>query len=530
MAINNLSIEIMELLKEKNIYLDLKEITNFLNKEKSEMRTISRELLTLVSSHRVKKDGVTANAKYALDDVRRYYKKFDFLYVHKKDEIAGYLFRLPDSFRFIYSNDFIINLTDAIPTIDLNIDYVDFENIPAIFEDNLPEGINKDIVEIQNKAIDDFEMLSIFNDNIGDLIFSKTEELTITQKKSVSYLSVLEDMLGDNPKINVLKDFTFDMEESFIFPEGKDLSAQEMKKNDGISGYQYKRIVGVDFDEKVISKEKGNDYIFKPFSKIKANKDNDYYFPHIAVNEHLFMSFAKNELDLEVPYSGILKREDDEEFHYIVKRFDKYDSNRFAKITFAPYLGLTRETKYETTSEKMFTRIAREIISPREKMKLLKHYAYSVIIQHEDMHTKNLSLIHENGKVFFAPLYDIACTGVYDTTKHLDSTLTINGKNKNIRPNDFKNLCKTLKVDFKDFKKEVLFMSKLYQLELPLYLEELKKQIGFIPFYKSRLKKKVGNEPEWVRENDAIDFCDALLIFHQKRVNQLKELGWILDN
>ena len=47
-----------------------------------------------------------------------------------------------------------------------------------------------------------------------------------------------------------------------------------------------------------------------------------------------------------------------------------------------------------------FERIAKELISPYERMELLKYYVYSVIIQHEDMHTKNLSLIYDRELVF----------------------------------------------------------------------------------------------------------------------------------
>ncbi len=107
-------------------------------------------------------------------------------------------------------------------------------------------------------------------------------------------------------------------------------------------------------------------------------------------------------------------------------------------------------------AKKLFERIAKELISPHERMELLKHYVYSVIIQHEDMHTKNLSLIYDRELVFFAPLYDVACTGFYDTSKGYDSHLTINGKQSNIRPNDFKPLCERLKVNFKEFKKKKL--------------------------------------------------------------------------
>jgi serine/threonine-protein kinase HipA len=238
------------------------------------------------------------------------------------------------------------------------------------------------------------------------------------------------------------------------------------------------------------------------------------------------MSFAKNELGFRVPYSAILKKDDDVEYHYLIKRFDRYGTHKFAKNTFAPFLGLTSSTKYDTSSEKLFKRISKILISPHERLELLKHYAYSVIICYEDMHTKNLSLIFEKDKVIFAPLYDIACTGIYNTSKGLDSHLTINGKQMNIRPNDFRELCKHLSINFKDFKKEAIQIALIYKTEFPSYIEEVKK-LGSLPFYKSKIKQKIGESADWVRDKESIEFYEVLEKFHRNRVFKLEELGWL---
>ena len=102
-----------------------------------------------------------------------------------------------------------------------------------------------------------------------------------------------------------------------MFPDGYDISKQEMKKAHGISGFQYKKLINIDFENKSIKLDDSvHAYILKPYSKPKTNKDNDNYFPHISLNEHLFMSFAKNTLGFRVPYSAIVKNEKDDEFHY----------------------------------------------------------------------------------------------------------------------------------------------------------------------------------------------------------------------
>lgn len=528
MSINNNKIEILEILQKKKKYLSLIEITSFFSKKVSS-KTILRELNDLIKCNRVIKEGITNSAKYALDDILRYYKRFDFLYVHKDGENAGYFFKLKDKFRFYYSNSFLINLSKEIPTIPLDIDFYEYFDIPPVFEENLPEGINRSIVETTTKKSDDFELLEKLCDNIGDLYFSRSPETIDTKlENGKSYLSLLPEILGKNKKLEVLTDFNIELEEMQLFPENYDLSKLTMAKSDGISGFQYKKLVSIDFENKVISvdEKKSKDYILKPYSKLKADRNNPHYFPHISINEHLHMSFAKNELGFKVPYSAIIKKEEDQEYHYIVKRFDRYGTHRFAKNTFAPFMGLVSSTKYDTSSEKLFARISKILLNPKEKLELLKHYAYSVIISHEDMHTKNLSLIFEKDKVLFAPLYDIACTGLYDTSKGYDSHLTINGKQQNIRPNDFKDLCKQLSIEFKLFKNEANKIATIYNEKFPEYIEEIKK-LGEIPFYKSKIKKRVGEEADWIREGSAIQFYNILENFHSRRIIKLKELGWL---
>lgn len=529
MKINNLQIDILKILLDENRYLSLNELSNKLIKHRATPRILQKELKALLENSRVEIKGNASTREYAHSDIVSYYRKYEFLYVIKDDEIAGLLFKLNDRFRFFYTNEFLINKSKPIPTLGLQIQSFDFNNMPAIFEENIPEGINRDIIETTSRTSDEFSILAMLEDNIGDLRFSKTKEIVEIFSSSPGYLSALDEILGTHPKINILEDFIIDIEDQFLFPEGYDISKQQLNQAHGISGFQYKKLVNIDFEKKSIAlDDKAHTYILKPYSKQKADKDSESYFPHVSLNEHLFMSFAKNTLGFRVPYSAIVKNKDDNEFHYIVKRFDRYGVHRYAKATFAVFLGLRSENKYDTTSEKLFTRIAKELVNPKERMELLKHYVYSSIIQYEDLHTKNLSLIFDKDLVFFSPLYDISCTGMLDGVKGYDSRITINGKQENIRPNDFKVLCNILNIDFKDFKKEAFKIASLYETELPSYIEEIK-MLGSIPFYKRDLKVRHGDGPCWKARKEPIEFHELLTNFHIQRVIHLKKMGWLAN-
>ena len=124
MSISNLQISILEILDDKKKYLTLNEITKDLNKYNVNLRTIQRELSSLIKNQRVTKEGKTANATYSIDEITRYYKKYKFIYVCKDKEIAGLFFKLKDMYRFYYTNSFLINLSQPISTIPLSIEYL----------------------------------------------------------------------------------------------------------------------------------------------------------------------------------------------------------------------------------------------------------------------------------------------------------------------------------------------------------------------------------------------------------------------
>jgi serine/threonine-protein kinase HipA len=483
----------------------------------------------------VYREGEASSSVYALDDFVFYYKRYEHIYIYKNDIPAAIMFRLEDKYVFYYLTSYIIDNGEPINPINITLDRQEFKDVPTAFEENIPEGINREILETQNRTADEFEMLLLLKDGIGDISFSKTLEYIDMEdrKKAPSFLAVKEDLLNhsdfENNKLNILEDYSIDPSID-LFPEGTDIEQLRklQNKSDGISGFQYKKIVNMSVTDKKIldPMEEVGYYILKPYSKIKSNHNLEDYFPHMALNEHMHMNFAKNELGFDVPFSAIFRGAEDEEFHYIVKRFDRYGLYKFAKNTFAALMGLRSSTKYNTSSEKMFERINKELRSNEEKMKLLLHYAYSVIIVHEDMHTKNLSLIYDKGKILFAPLYDIATTLVYSTSKGYESHITINGKQTNIRINDFKGICKNIGILHKDFKIEAKRIAKIYVEKYEEYIDEVEK-IERLPTYKKVLKKKIGDSPEWVSTGEPKHFASVLREAFAKRRKSLSELGWL---
>lgn len=525
---NNDIIELLKIISTQEESISLKELEKqtayFGLKDKKLLRALSE----LRKTNRVTMLGQASASSYWQKDVREaYVRDYRMIFVHKGNDVAGYLFQNNKEFVFCYADKYLIENAIEISSLKCDIYPIISQELPAIFDENIPEGINKELLEISLKSANELDILVKLTHNIGDIHFSLTGKVDVlSQDRRVSFLSNIDEILGEKIVFPSILDYKIDLEEKYLFPEGEDLSNYDRNELSGISGFQYKRVVDLNHEKKIIHQDDGiRDYILKSYSKIKADSNTEHYFPHIALNEHLFMSFAKNELGFRVPQSHLVKRKDDEEYHYLVKRFDRLGTYKFAKTNFSTYLGLRASNKYDTTSEKMFKRIKKELISEKERMELLKHYFYSMIISYEDMHTKNLSLIIDGDIHLMAPLYDIATTLIYSTTKHYDSYLTIDGQHKNITPRHFNVLVDILDIKRSDFKKEATFIVNTYKEEFPAYLNKIR-ELGEIKFWTMKQKSKIGQAPKWLK-NKEITLADALEQAYKSRILTLQKLKWL---
>jgi serine/threonine-protein kinase HipA len=133
------------------------------------------------------------------------------------------------------------------------------------------------------------------------------------------------------------------------------------------------------------------------------------------------------------------------------------------------------------------------------------------------MHTKNRS--------FMSPLYDVATTAIYDSCYGYESHLTINGKQQNIRPNDFKVICQKLDVSFSDFVRLAREMALIYADKMPHYIERLK-TLGSLPFYTRKPISSYSKDKRALKEE--MEFSDILEKKFFERVEKLKEFGWLV--
>jgi serine/threonine-protein kinase HipA len=159
-------------------------------------------------------------------------------------------------------------------------------------------------------------------------------------------------------------------------------------------------------------------------------------YSELPENEALTMLLAAN-LDIEVPVSGLLLNADRTR-SYFVRRFDRVGWGKQPVEDFAQLSGASRDTKYDSSTERLIEIIDRFCTFPvLERMKFLDRLLFAYLTGNEDMHLKNWSLITRDDKVELSPAYDLLNSTIPNPKSREELALTLHGKKSKLRANDF---------------------------------------------------------------------------------------------
>ena len=179
-------------------------------------------------------------------------------------------------------------------------------------------------------------------------------------------------------------------------------------------------------EEKFEIVDTGGRYILKP---------QHHFFPEMPENEDLTMKLA-SEIGLEIPVHGLIWSKD-KTLTYFIRRFDRKGQNdKVAVEDFAQLAGLTRDTKYDYSMEKVVDLINKFCTFPAiEKLILFKLVIFNYLTGNDDHHLKNFSIITEDGKVKLSPCYDLLNTTIEYRKPDEEIALPVKGKKKNLTYN-----------------------------------------------------------------------------------------------
>lgn len=161
------------------------------------------------------------------------------------------------------------------------------------------------------------------------------------------------------------------------------------------------------------------------------------HYSELPENEAITMTLAER-IGLEVPVHGLLYSKDNS-MTYFIKRFDRFGHNKkLALEDFAQLSGVDRDTKYDSSMEKVIAVITDFCTFPKvEFVKLFKLTLFNFLIGNEDMHLKNFSLITRDQKILLSPAYDLLNSSIVLKNAKEELALPLNGKKSNLRKKDF---------------------------------------------------------------------------------------------
>ncbi len=173
--------------------------------------------------------------------------------------------------------------------------------------------------------------------------------------------------------------------------------------------------------------DRGGRYILKP------QNPNWTQVPEV---EDLTMRLA-GAAGIEVPLHGLIYCRDGS-LTYFIRRFDRTGRGKVAVEDFGQLAGLSRETKYRFSMERVAALLDDFCTFPLlEKFKLFRLVLFNFLNGNEDAHVKNFSLIRRDGKIELSPAYDLVNTTILlrDPTEEL--ALPLAGKKSGLTRRDF---------------------------------------------------------------------------------------------
>ncbi len=409
------------------------------------------------------------------------------VFVVKNKQFLGTLIEDSAKIKFIYSDE-------------ISVDYYlhglkEKENISGalfpIFENMLPEFEQVNFIKAQNNITNEIGVLLYLSDIHGSYEFytqDDFEKLELKEQNSFIFNDAKEEILNSNYTFPNILHYSLDIDDSILYPNGLANS-----KVIGLSGYQYKfSIIKDDANRAILYDElKNSNYFMKPYSRYYTtysphDKDRSY-IPYLLINEHLFMTLARD-FGFSVPYNAIIKHGSD--YHYIIKRFDRYDELKIDHQEILTLMNKNSNQKYKVSMREVLE-TAKLHISKDQLVELFRFIIFSVVIGHGDLHAKNLSLICSSNKfdektMELSPFYDVSTTKIYKDTKANDVGLKIGKRTSKIKKVDLLQLALWADIHQELAENLIKQISNQFIDTFETYIEKLPASIKALPYHTSK--------------------------------------------
>ena len=172
-------------------------------------------------------------------------------------------------------------------------------------------------------------------------------------------------------------------------------------------------------------------------------------FKHLPEVEDLTMHLAEISKIKTVPHSLI--RLQNGSLSYITKRIDRNKSEKSHMEDMCQLTERLTEHKYDGSYEQIAKAILQYSANPvLDVVNFYEQVVFSFLTGNADMHLKNFSLLNQPGIGYtLAPAYDMVASQLVNKDDKEELALTLNGKKRKIKRNDFLKAFKTSQMEEK---------------------------------------------------------------------------------
>lgn len=217
-------------------------------------------------------------------------------------------------------------------------------------------------------------------------------------------------------------------------------------------------------------------YILKPPTAL---------YPELPEVEDVTMHLAQLAKIKTAPHSLI--RLQSGNLAYVTKRIDRSQKGKLAMEDMCQLTERLTEDKYHGSYEQIAKAIQKYSVTPGlDVVNFFELIVFSFITGNADMHLKNFSLLEQPGLgMTLSPAYDLVNTALVNPADEEEMALTLNGRKKKLKKQDFMAAMNTLKVEEKQqeniFNKMVKVLPKWQELiDRSFISNEFKDQYKFI--------------------------------------------------
>ena len=172
----------------------------------------------------------------------------------------------------------------------------------------------------------------------------------------------------------------------------------------------------------------GGEYILKPPTP---------RYPHLPEVEDATMHLAALARIATVPH-GLLQLQDGA-LAYVTRRIDRWKGQKLHMEDMCQLTERLTENKYDGSHEQIAKALRNFSANPGlDVVNFYELVLFSFLTGNADMHLKNFSLLHTPGLGYgLAPAYDLVATALVNPADVEELALTLNGKKKRLRQDDF---------------------------------------------------------------------------------------------